>query len=212
MLQIYYAEIQDLPIEADACPVSAYRREQLQRIRNPLRKRQSIGAELLLIHALSEHEPSFCPPAVIAAALSGKPYLLNSPWHFSISHSGRYAACAIADEEIGLDLQVDCSFSEQVSQRCFTEEEREQLRSYPDIDYAFCMLWTLKESYLKALGTGLRQPMRSFSLSISPGCESASCANAMFWHGYRDGCHFSLCRRGDHTLEPVEMKKVKLLM
>ncbi len=210
MLQVYYADIHELPLDSGGYLLSAYRREQLQRIHHPLRRQQAIGAELLLIRALSEYDPAFRPPARIVSGSQGKPYLMDSPLFFSISHSGNYSACVVAEVEAGLDLQVPRAYSESVAKRCFTAREQAILSGCTDRDYAFTMLWSLKESCLKARGTGLRTPMHTISVRFAPDSETASCENASLWHGVRDGCHFALCRIDGQTLDRVELNRVDL--
>ena len=47
----------------------------------------------------------------------GKPYFVNCPQlHFSISHSGAYWVCVLADEEIGVDLQEHVRFKEETTE------------------------------------------------------------------------------------------------
>jgi 4'-phosphopantetheinyl transferase len=78
----------------------------------------------------------------------------------SISHTARYALCAISDGEapIGLDaedmvgrLNKDRRLA--MAERWFSADERaEAVKS----EEAFYRIWTRKEAYVKRLGTGLR--------------------------------------------------------
>lgn len=211
MLSIYYADIQELPTEIGPLPISDYRREVLDKIRHPMKRRQSLGVELLLMKALQEKYPNIHFPVHILKSEEGKPYLTDLPVHFSLSHSGVYSACVIADEPIGLDIQMDRDFHPGVSRRCFTPEEMDILLKCPSKDYAFSMLWSLKESYLKALGTGLSKSMQSVSVEFHVSSPLAKCEGAHFWHTYEGECHFSVCVLGRKALDSVELKKIKLL-
>lgn len=79
--------------------------------------------------------------------------------YFNISHSGKYVVCAVGDSEMGIDVQKEVMLKEeellQLCNRFFTEFEFRSLQSSKNrIDY-FHKLWTLKESYIKYLGTGM---------------------------------------------------------
>lgn len=89
----------------------------------------------------------------------GKPVLRDHPqWQFSLSHSGEYAVCALADAPIGIDVQERRSVDAlSLAERFFSPMETELLRSLPETERssAFFRLWTAKESILKAQGSGL---------------------------------------------------------
>ena len=211
MLQIYYADIRHLSAEIDTLPISDYRKKRLEAIGNPLKRRQSIGAELLLMEALKEKYPDISFPVRISETDNGKPQLVDLPAQFNLSHSGPYSACAIADVPFGLDIQVERAYHPGVSGRSYTAAERKVLETAPSKDYVFTMLWSLKESYLKALGYGLRRSMQSFSIVFDLTSDQAFCDGARFWHTYEDDCHFSLCIPGGQEIEKVELRKIKLL-
>ena len=94
----------------------------------------------------------------------GKPYLKEGvagrkQLFFNLSHSGEYAVCTIADEEIGCDIQVIGAVRERLIERYLhrkeamyigTEGEPEDSRSR-----RFTRIWTMRESYTKMTGEGL---------------------------------------------------------
>jgi 4'-phosphopantetheinyl transferase len=51
-------------------------------------------------------------------------------------------------------------FSPYAAQHVLSEQEMEDLRCAPDPDRRFFVYWTLKESCVKAMGTGLATPMK----------------------------------------------------
>jgi 4'-phosphopantetheinyl transferase len=102
----------------------------------------------------------------------GRPYLLTHPeLSFNISHTNGLIALAVAQAgEIGLDieqLQTDRA-APKLADYCFAASERAALhRVAPEgFDEAFFTYWTLKESYIKALGTGLSTALDSFSVEL----------------------------------------------
>lgn len=91
----------------------------------------------------------------------GKPALENDAIFFNVSHSRDQLVIAVADTEVGVDIECyDRTISERLRRHCLTEQELAQ--TPPDDAHAFIRIWTAKESYLKLYGSGLRQPMRSF--------------------------------------------------
>ncbi|OQX76898.1 MAG: hypothetical protein B6D64_09075 [Bacteroidetes bacterium 4484_276] len=91
--------------------------------------------------------------------------------HFNISHSGKWVVCAVSEKEVGIDVEKIRKINFNVARRFFSTTEVDQLFSLPEkaqLNYFFD-LWTLKESYLKALGTGLTKPLSSFTVGQSQG-------------------------------------------
>ncbi len=129
-------------------------------------KEQSEWARRLLYKALERQFPEVCQPILLARAPKGKPFLLEYPGiHINLSHSGGYAACAIGERPVGID--VECwrnrrhrelvvkkfHLKEQKAFRAAEESQRGPL---------FHNLWVLKESFMKAEGSGLLIPLDTF--------------------------------------------------
>ncbi len=181
--------------------LSEYRKEKLSRLQDPAARRQSLAAELLLKKMLTEFVPELSWPPHIVCGEHGKPFLADSPWYFSLSHSGDWVACALAQQEIGLDIQVKTMASPRLLERCFTPEESQQIRESEDPERAFTRLWCRKESFLKAEGIGFSQ---GFSQVGSP---NADCG-FHFWD-VEELC-LCLCVPGDR--KPVaKLYETKLL-
>lgn len=98
----------------------------------------------------------------------GKPEVSGLNIHFNISHSGDWVICALDEQPIGTDIEQCHSLPPAIGDLCFTEEEKAYLAAdsheYPN---RFYKLWTLKESYIKALGKGMSIPLQSFSIQKS---------------------------------------------
>lgn len=125
------------------------RRQRAQAIRNGQVRAASLTAGLLLRYGLGRYGVF---DADIAYTKAGKPHLLNSPLHFSLSHSGDYAACAISERPVGVDIQKIVPVSQRVVSRFCTAEERRYLSGSADSERDVIRLWALKESWLKAAG------------------------------------------------------------
>lgn len=100
----------------------------------------------------------------------GKPVLLQPEGiFFNISHSGDWVVCAVSNEPVGIDVEMikPVEFNT-IARRFFTETEYNDLMSKENNERLkyFYTLWTLKESYIKAVGKGLSIPLNSFSIQI----------------------------------------------
>lgn len=112
----------------------------------------------------------------------GKPEL-SAPWqphelHFNVSHSRDMALLALSwHGEVGVDVEfhrADLEF-EKLARRFFSESDCERLLALPPalLVPSFYRCWTRKESYIKAVGTGLALPLRSFDVALEPAAEDA---------------------------------------
>jgi 4'-phosphopantetheinyl transferase len=93
---------------------------------------------------------------------------------FNLSHSHGVGVVAITrGREIGVDVEnIRPEFaSEAVAKRYFSAQEVDELERLALERRAegFFLCWTRKEAYVKALGEGLRIPLDSFSVSLTPG-------------------------------------------
>ena len=99
----------------------------------------------------------------------GKPYLTNNEIHFSLSHSEETVMCAISETEIGADVEKVSDIDMKIAKRFFHPAEYElmtKLHTDTEMRDLFFRLWTLKESFLKAVGLGLLLPLDSFQIEI----------------------------------------------
>jgi 4'-phosphopantetheinyl transferase len=108
----------------------------------------------------------------------GRPELLkklNAPSiRFNLSHTSGMVACVVAlDRDVGIDVEDLTRETEilELADRFFSQEEAAALRELPREDQTerFFSYWTLKESYIKALGIGLSMPLDRFSFHLERG-------------------------------------------
>ncbi len=150
--------------DSDASLLSPERRNKALRYIHSIDRKLSIAASLLIARGLVEYGVNE-RDVEYAYNEYGKPYFKSYPSiHFSISHSGTMAACAFSERAVGCDIEILRPYDDDVARACFTPFEREDIFSMDDRAYGFTRLWTAKESFLKALGTGLALPMQNFSI------------------------------------------------
>ena len=135
----------------------------------------------------------------IARSIYGKPYLPDHPQiHFSLSHSGERALAVFSGREIGCDVECIRPVNPAVAERRFTPEELARLRCSRQPEVDFFRLWTCKESFLKALGTGLQTPLGAFTVRLrqDAGAELVQTLHPSRWtltEFTRPGCRIAVC-------------------
>ena len=155
MIRLFVADISTLEDDIQNLALSEYRLSRLEKIKISSKRKQSIGAELLLNYAVQECCPQLHPPFDIVCGDQGRPEFKSIPLYFNVSHSGKYVACAISDELVGLDIENNLEFKPLVSQRFFNEKELELIEEARDKNRCFARIWTAKESVAKYYGIGL---------------------------------------------------------
>ncbi len=102
----------------------------------------------------------------------GKPQLPeHGTLHFNVSHSGDRAVFGfVRDSEVGVDVEkIKDDFDVlELASKFFSPLEVELLAKNPGAEMAkaFFRCWTRKESFIKAVGSGLSFPLDSFSVSM----------------------------------------------
>lgn len=129
---------------------SIQRKEAIDILRYMPQKKLSLMAEMLLIYGLKEN--NIYKKIEYIFGTNGKPYLKNNI-NFNFSHSKDYAICAISDDEIGCDIEKIKEANLATAKRFYSEKEYENVLKDNSKFYKY---WTLKESYLKANGVGIK--------------------------------------------------------
>ena len=111
--------------------------------------------------------------AVFLRTPQGKPFCPEAGADFSISHSGVMVWTAFCrNAPVGIDVENARDIPDMADLTTqLHPEECAALRCLPPhmLKQAFYRCWTRKEAVLKALGTGLNQPLQSFRVSTGPG-------------------------------------------
>lgn len=134
------------------------------------KKDQHIHAHRLLRECLKSYGINYTESTPIVKGRYGKPMLGEHPEiHFNLSHADGIAACIVNDIECGIDCEKIRDFRPNVLKRVFSEQERAFFDSVPDDEKnsVFFRMWTLKEAYIKAIGTGLSFPMNKAEFLLS---------------------------------------------
>lgn len=200
MLRVYYADLSNVSDEAGDLPLSTYRLEKLRSCRSFLRRRQGIGAELLLIRSLRPF--GLNPPLPLRCDPKGKPFLTGSDLYFNLSHSGNYAACVVSDMPLGVDAELEKPLHELLVKRLFSERETALLALSEEKNSVFTQIWTEKESFCKAAGMGISSELKQIDTLALP-------EEAKLWHTRIGKLHLSVCVLGN-SAEPDVFQQIEL--
>ncbi len=113
---------------------------------------------------------------------------------FNLSHSRNVVLYAITrNNEVGVDVEYlrDVKRAGKIIERFFSSAEMDFYRAQPDDmkTHAFFRLWTGKEAYTKARGTGFSLPLKEHYISLIPADTDRSHDEEF---GVRDHERFSL--------------------
>ena len=180
-------------------------RQRAERIRNGDSRLRSAAALMLLDRALTEEKIT---GRELVLGEHGKPYLSSGEVFFNLSHSSKYAVCAICDKEIGCDVQaISPSLPHAVLKLHPSEIASIERSASPVRD--FFRIWAFKESYMKCTGKGLCEPLAAFSVDIGKDPPTVDARGYSLSEVFlSDDCACAVCVRSD-TCPPVEVIWVK---
>lgn len=140
----------------------------------------------------------------------GKPYLITHPnIYFNISHCEGMIFCGLYDKELGIDIEKIRPFSEKIVSKVLTAQEQEILFSVDNQQEVFFRFWTLKESYIKAIGKGLSFPLHQVEFCWNKqGKVLCNQHNVLFLQKkWQTDYIVSICIRTNNTKEQEEMEE-----
>ena len=129
-------------------------------------RKKYVVSHLFLRRVLSHYFPRISPKEwCFEENAQGKPYLHTKhgiTFHFNLSHSSHHAYIICSEQYVcGIDIEEskNISLTEGLTALLFSEEELAIYKrlSAEKKERMFYLYWTLKEAYLKALGSGLME-------------------------------------------------------
>jgi 4'-phosphopantetheinyl transferase len=123
--------------------LSNERREYVDSLKIETDRKRTVAGEMLVKIALGLRNET------ILRTDEGQPYIAGMDNHFSISHSGNFAVCAIDKCKIGIDIEEIRNIDIKAAKRFCNEKELEYVGN--DIN-RFFEIWTAKEATYKMMG------------------------------------------------------------
>jgi 4'-phosphopantetheinyl transferase len=157
--------------------LSADERDRADRFRFARDRRRFVAARALLRTILGRWLDRDPGGLSFLVGSHGKPYLAESdgePPFFNVAHSGDHALIAVTRHApVGVDIEIvrEAPDPLAIAERFFSARETAAIRQLPRDRQrlAFFQHWTLKEAYVKALGTGLSHPFDGFEVTLVAG-------------------------------------------
>lgn len=92
----------------------------------------------------------------------GKPFIINDPFYFNVSHSHDYYLIACSQFPIGIDIEQHRTHHYlDIAKRFYTIQEYNYVQKYQK--QGFFDIWCMKESYTKYLGKSIFQTVKHFN-------------------------------------------------
>jgi len=219
MVKLYVADILNLPdpllVPEVLKRLPVERQQRIHNMKQEKSRKQSMGVGLLLQKVLAFYHME---DSQVFVGEHGKPMI--DGLEFSLSHSGDMVICAVSDKPVGCDVEELRKAPEGVAERYFSEGEQEYLSRFSEKEYdtAFFRLWTMKESYVKMTGEGMRLPFAAYEVDVDQDvCDWHEGCAQVIRNGQKQGCYISsveikghivsVCAQG---LEDVELIWEKL--
>jgi 4'-phosphopantetheinyl transferase len=199
----------DMLCEWFANDCSPCRFDQAGRYRRQEDRLRCLAAGWLLNHSVTAVTGT---GAVEEKDVHGRPMLRNLPHvYVSLSHAGTWIVCALHGAAVGIDVETEAMVDEGMAKLFMSESELHHYRALPELEEQkrfFYSVWTMKEAYLKALGTGFARSPQRISIDIGQDTMLVEdtfvtvCGSAQTWHCYTDmlsgeDARLSLCWLSD---------------
>lgn len=167
MVKTFIANIQNLPDPKENPQILENiwqeRKEKILTYKFESGRKESLGSALMLQKVLSQNNLN---PQNIKYGKNGKPEI--DGLHFNISHAENFVICSVSENPVGCDIEKIRSVKSGFEKRFFTQNEVSYLDKFSGEEKLkqFFRLWTMKESYMKFTGDGMKLALNRFEFII----------------------------------------------
>ncbi len=156
--------------------LSPQENRRLERIRHPRARHHFVAGRALVRQVLSQYADIEPEEWMFAASATGRPEITGpatDPFlRFNLSHTDGFVTCLVTETvDCGVDIEsldrrVDVLG---IASHSFSQNESTELEDLPDPGRTvrFFELWTLKEAYLKAAGSGIRSRLDAARFEVT---------------------------------------------
>jgi 4'-phosphopantetheinyl transferase len=174
-VHLWWACCDTAPAEA-ASLLPDEERRRADRLRAQAARQRYVAARALTRVLLGRYTGVSPSNLRIGSGARGKPRLEHPTGHpmlhFNAAHSGSTAVVALAARELGVDVESlrPVPNLDRLARRFCSDSESAQLDALPAPrrEAAFLVLWTCKEAYLKAIGSGIAMPLKQVEVALGP--------------------------------------------
>lgn len=193
---------------------STFSKERFNKYKNLKSLQRTLMGELIVKEHLSEVFNKDFHDIEFKFNEKGKPFF-NEDIKFNISHSGEWVVAAFSTYDVGIDIELIRQPNYEVANRYFSLIEIEKLNSENDIlkrRNLFFDYWTIKESYLKAIGTGLTKSLSSFTVNINKNRITINDSDSIemfyiFQINFDENYKLSVCGKENLISDKIEILK-----
>lgn len=189
-VHVWTLSLDDTRLDAWSASLSESELDTAQRLRQAVlqeRWRRCRGALRAVLGTYLARSPSAVD---IAYSRFGKPYLADEPLHFNVSHSGERALIGVSRLPLGIDVELADDRAMQLDNLIGLIAHPAERAAYQRLAHGhraerFFGLWTRKEAYVKAIGTGLQTSLTDCWLISANDASHAVCDRdgaALGWH------------------------------
>ena len=195
MVKLYVADISSLPDPLSVPEVlqtlPLERQKRIHNMKQEKSRKQSMGVGLLLQKVLALYHMQ---DSDVFVDEHGKPKVEGL--EFSLSHSGNLVLCAVSEEPVGCDVEELRKAPKGVAERYFSDAEQAYLSHFSadEHDREFFRIWTMKESYVKMTGEGLRVSFEAYEIAME------DTGARVIRHGEMQSCYLSTMELEGHIM------------
>lgn len=172
---------------------SSEKQEEFSRIKVESKRNERIVADHLKRTAIADY-CNVAPECIeFGVTEKGKPFAMNLPVHFNISHSNGLVVCAVSNNEIGIDIEKIRTVNPRTAKKFACPDELEYIGTHEN---GFFEIWTLKEAYFKCIGSGLGSDIKNVCFKINENGIICSAEGYVFsFVDIKDGYICSICTK-----------------
>lgn len=216
---IYYCneinELQDDLFDSLLHYLPQERQMKIIKMKKKEHQRQSLVAYWLLVYALHKISGSLIR-VQFEYTKYHRPILKDIKLKFSFTHSGNFVACAISENEIGIDAQKVTECTEGMAKLvlgCLEINEWKRLTNKNDKDEYFTAAWTKKESVLKYKSLGLQGNLKELELGGETGILSDQRTGLFIETKRQSDLFLSICsEKSYHVFNKVCMTDIEKII
>lgn len=176
IIRVYNINMHELRELLDKMPdcFLGYELNRIKKFRKENDQKRSLIGKIAIADILSEFLNIKKELLIFDRDKYDRPYLKNpklQKMDFNISHSGDYVLVGFSSAgKIGVDIEKIKAIDMKIANNVFRDEEIKYLHFKKEMSlYRFYRLWSLKESFVKAVGEGLSYPLKKFHFEFENG-------------------------------------------